>query len=169
MAGLIQTVPVGLIQALGLKGGGNLVPQVLSDGAVATIDGEAYWLDQSMSGKQGTTLNATAIGQSVTVTVPTGERWLVDAVQASIGAIVNAGDRIRVSLSMVTPDGSSVRIYSPPQINPAAAGDFLSHGVMLPKPRLLSPGMGISLLVEQLTLVGANVPVNVAALCAVLR
>lgn len=112
MPGLIQRVPVGLLDFLGLKATGQS-PTVMPDELVPTVDisqlyAAARW-EQSTS--TTSTVNLIGFWGTTTLTVPSGELWLVDSITATSGTLL-AGTTYRLRMGLISANNSNPFVVS---------------------------------------------------------
>lgn len=128
MPGLIQRVPLGLIDFLGLQSsGGN--PTVLPDQLSSILDLTPFYLANRWEALQTTTAAISTLGATVVsvLTVPAGQIWYCDQFQIAGSTNVTAATAIRVKLGVIDVQTTGIIAMSPNSVS-GAAGERLSLG-----------------------------------------
>lgn len=157
MPGLIQRVPTGLLDLLGLKSTGQN-PVVMPDTLQTVLELRDLYAAQRWEQFQATTNTVNLIGfwGAATLTVPAGELWLVDSLAYTSGTLL-AGTtyRLRPGLLGVQSGSQPIKVGELSQSWTAGERPFFGWGNFIAR-----GGDQIGLVVDSLTL-GTGLPFDI--------
>lgn len=157
MPGLIQRVPVGLLDFLGLKATGQN-PVVMPDELQTVVDISQLYAAARWEQFQASTNTVNLIGfwGAATLTVPSGEMWLVDSLMYTSGTLL-AGTtyRLRPGLIGVQSGSQPIKVGELSQSWTAGERPFMGWGNFIAR-----GGDQIGLVVDSLTL-GTALPFDI--------
>lgn len=141
MSSLIQGLPTGLLDLLGIKSTGRN-PRLLLDEVRPVVDIFSLYSGNRLE-PIATSAALAAVGDGATITVPAGEAW--DLIGYEGGFFVTAGSIIagsEVSVG-VTVQGSFIRMGTHASAADCGAGEGSHFAQMVPRRMLMPPGSNL--------------------------
>lgn len=137
--------PEGLLDILGVKSGGRF-PQHLADNWLQPqIDLTDWYLDQRAVTVTGSLVASSIAATTVVATVPAQQNWLLRACSLlSSSSISGTVTRLGVTLHYTDPNNSPIQVLLNSGI--WVGGDYLSAGLVLPRPIILGPNSRVTAL-----------------------
>lgn len=157
----IQTVPAGLLSALGMTGYG--APKELQETISCNLDGTPFWLARKLEHLGGTVAGTfTGPGVGVTEPITSGEAWWMVGGTLALGPMV-AGESVVSSFAIRNLDGNTTRIATSVSRATVDAAGLASWGFQCPQPFMLMPGTALIGLIEDENVAAAR-GISIAAL-----
>ena len=141
----IQRAPRGFLSLLGLYGGNS--PGQLNDILQPVVDLTAlYGSDRLSSTAVSAAVAAPSSPAALTVTVPTGDAWLLTSCGLNTGAVGATGSNARIAVNIGGLQGNNpnARVWGSDTWTSITTADRISFGFLFPQPIVLIGGRSVS-------------------------